>query len=130
MNCDAGVQRVEEARAAGRDVEAPGALDAQLVLHQASGGGIHHVGGDRADDDQIHLLQIEGMRLQQILDRFDGQIAGGNSLVDQVTLADSGAFQDPLVGGVHHFFQVLIGEDARRDVGTESGNLGATSVRQ
>ena len=63
-------------------------------------------GRDRADDDQVHFLQVEGMRLQQILHRFDGQIAGGHALVDHVTLANAGTLQDPLVGGVHHLFKV------------------------
>ncbi len=70
------------------------------------------------------------MRFQQILHGSHSQIAGGYSFVDQVTLADSGALQDPLIGGVDHLFQVLIGKDARRNVGAESSNFGATSSRQ
>ena len=48
-------------------------------------------------------------------------------LSDQMALADAGALQDPLVGGVDHLFQVLIGQNARRNVGAESGDFGATS---
>ncbi len=101
-----------------------------LCLHQASGGGIHHVGSNSADNDQIDLLQIDRMRLHQLLNRFHGEIAGGNALVHQMALADPRAFQDPLIGGINHFFQVLIGEDAGRNVGAKRCDLGATSVRQ
>ena len=130
MNWDAGVQRVKEAGASRRQIVAPGARDAQLVLHQAGGGGKHHVGGDGADDDHVNLLQIDGVRLHELLDRFDGEIAGRDAFVHQMALANSGAFQDPLVGGFHHLFQVLVGEDARRNVGPQGGDLGADRLRQ
>ena len=91
--------------------------------------GIHHVRRDRADDDQVDLLQVEGMDFQQLLDRFDGEVAGGNALVGNVALANARALQDPLVGGLDHVFQVLIGEDARRDVGSERSDFGANRTR-
>ena len=79
---------------------------------------------------EIDLLQVDWMRLLQILHRFDRQVARGDSLVHQMTLANPGAFQNPLVGGVHHCFKVLVGQNARRDVSSKSSNFGATSCRQ
>jgi hypothetical protein len=46
-----------------------------------------------------------------------------------MTLTDSGAFQDPLVGGINHFLEVLIGKNAGRNVSAESSDFGA-NIRQ
>ena len=42
-----------------------------------------------------------------------------------VALANASTIDDPLIGGINHFFQVLITENLRGDIGSESGNLGA-----
>ena len=55
------------------------------------------------------------------------EVAGGNAFVHQVTLADAGTLQDPLVGGVHHFLEILIAKNAGRNVSAESGDFGATT---
>ena len=78
----------------------------------------------------VNLLQIDGVGLHEVLDRFDGEIARRHAFVHQMPLANAGAFQDPLVGGFHHLFQVLVGKDARRDVGPQGGDLGADRLRQ
>jgi len=83
------------------------------VLHQAGGGGIHHVRRDSADDDQVHGLQIEGMLALQLFHGFDGQVAGGYALIGNVALADADALHNPFVGGVHHCFQIGVGQEAR-----------------
>ena len=59
------------------------------------------------------------------LGSFHGQIAAGHSLFDDVALADTGAFDDPLVRGFYHLFQIFVGEQARRDVGSQGADFGA-----
>ncbi len=56
---------------------------------------------------------------------FDGQSLVADPFVDEVTLADAGALDDPLVVGVDHFFEVCIGEDTGWNVGADGGDLGA-----
>ncbi len=86
------------------------------MLHQAGGGGVHHVRRNRADDDKIHRLQIEGMLALQLFHGFDGEVAGGYALVGKVAFADADSVHDPFVGSVHHFFQIGVGQEARRNV--------------
>ena len=52
-------QRVGERRAGGAQVEAPGAVRADLVLQQARRARKHHVGRHRADDDEPDVVGRE-----------------------------------------------------------------------
>ena len=124
------VQRVNEARASRRDIESPGVLDAQLVLHQACGGGIHHVGRNRPHDDQVDFLQVERMRLQQVLHCQHGHVAGRDALVRNVALPNPDALENPLVAGVDHLLEIGIGKDARRQIGAKRANFGANRFAQ
>jgi hypothetical protein len=38
---------------------------------------------------------------------------------------DSGALQNPIVGGVDHLFEIEISEHSRRDVGTQGADFRA-----
>ncbi len=43
-------------------------------------------------------------------------------MIDDVTLADAGALQDPFVAGFDHLLEVGIGQDAGRHIGGEAGD--------
>ncbi len=63
----------------------------------------------------------------QILD-FEHEIDGGevgrrDARIDDVALADAGALQDPFVAGLDHLLEIGVGQDFRRDIGGEAGNL-------
>ena len=60
----------------------------------------------------------------------DREIAGGNALVDDMPLADADAGHDPFIVGVDHFFEVGIGEQARRHIRAQSADFGADRFRQ
>jgi hypothetical protein len=47
-----------------------------------------------------------------------------------MTLADADALHDPLIIGIDKFFQVGVGEKARRNVGAESADLNALKLAQ
>ena len=51
---------------------------------------------------------------QSLSSGFDRQIAGGDSFIDNVPFTNAYAFPDPLIDGIDHFFQVGIGQKARR----------------
>jgi len=122
-----GLQRVDESRTAARNVESPRVLRADLVLHQAGGGGEHHVGRDGADDDDFQFVRPDAARRQALLRRFHAHVARAQALGKHVTLANASAGEDPLVGGVDHLFQVLIGEHLGRNICAEGRDLGATA---
>ena len=66
-------------------------------------------------------------RRQTLLRRLDAHIADALSLGQHVPLADTGPLHDPLVVGVHHLFEVFIGQHIGGNVGAERRNLGATA---
>ena len=67
----------------------------------------------------------DAARRQALLRRLRAHVAHALSLGQHVPLADAGALHDPLVVGVYHFFEVLIGQNIGGNVGSERGNLGA-----
>ena len=116
-------QPVNEARAGSDQIEAPGVLGAQLVLHQAGGRGEQHVGRDRTDDDGVQFGGRDAALGQRVLRRFARHVGGRHVRIGDVPLADPGTLQDPLVGGIDHLFQVLVRQDAGRRVTAEGRNF-------
>ena len=120
----ADLQRVGKAGAGGGEVEAPGAGGAELVLHEAGGG------RERACPGVTVATMMTSTSVgwmpraaRQLRGGFDGKVAGGDALVDEVAFADAGALDDPLVVGVDHFFEVGVGQQAGRNVGSDGRNL-------
>ena len=70
---------------------------------------------------------MPGLR-KHVLGSFQSQIAAGDALVGEMAFANAGAIQDPLVGGVDHLFQVSVGKQAGRNIGSKSADLGAQQV--
>ena len=62
---------------------------------------------------------------QRLSGSLGGEVAGGYSFIYDVALANAGALDDPVVGGFYHLFQIVVGQQARRDVGAQGSNLGA-----
>ncbi len=94
----------------GRDeVEPPGALGSDAVLHEAGGGREKVVGGDGADDDRVDLRRFDSALRQRAAGRQDRHIGGSHLRVGNMALADARALHDPLVVGIDQLFQVLIG---------------------
>src|SRR5450432_3836562 len=120
-----GLQGEDKSRAGGREIEAPTALCSQLVLHQAGGGREEHVGRDCGHHDGLDFAGVDSALRQSAPGSFGGQIAGSYTFVHDVAFANAGARQDPLVGGLHDFFEVPIGQDSGRDIGSQGGDLGA-----
>ena len=58
---------------------------------------------------------------------LNADVADAQSLGEHVPLADTGPLDDPLVVGVDHLFEVLIGENLGGNVGAERRNLGAAA---
>ena len=70
------------------------------------------------------------MRCHEFLHRLDCQVARGHAFVDKVAFADADSAHDPFIGCVDHLFQVCIGKNAGRKVGTESADLNALKLGQ
>ena len=48
------------------------------------------------------------MAFEQVLYRLYREVAGGNAFIGNVALANTGTFQNPLVGGLDHFSRSLL----------------------
>jgi hypothetical protein len=43
-------------------------------------------------------------------------------------LKDASPSKDPLVGGLHHLFEVFVGKDPGRDIGSQGRDFGAQTL--
>jgi hypothetical protein len=122
----AGRQRVNESAASGGDIEAPAVSDLEFVLNQAGSGRIHHVGSYGSDNDGLNVADVRAVTFDKILDGIDGQVAGRNAFFDDMTFADTGPCEDPVVGRLYHLLQLEIIEYLGRDISAESSDLGTS----
>ena len=125
----AGLHGIDKCGAGGGEVESPNPGRAQLVLHQAGGGGKKHIGRDGADDDGVDVVRREPALSQGFLRRLDREVAGGHSFFDNVPFANSDAGENPVIGGVDHFLQVGVGEKARWNVSAKGADLRSDAGR-
>jgi len=113
----------------GGDIESPDPGGAEFVLHQAGGRGEKHVWSDGADDDGIDVAGREAALGKGFFGGFDGEVAGGYALFDDVAFADAHAGEDPVVGSVDHFFEVGVGKKFGRNIGAEGADFGSDTSR-
>ena len=72
-----------------------------------------------ADDDQLDLIGPQAGLRNRLARGLGGEVGGRDAGVDDVPLADAGALQDPLVGGLDHPLEIGVGQQARRHEGRE-----------
>ena len=107
----AGRQGEEEARAGGRYVVGEGVLAACLVGDQVTRRGEEHVGGDRGADHHVDLHRIDAGLVQQVLHGARSHVGGAHAVgLEDVTGLDAGVRGDPLVRGVDHTAQLVVGQ--------------------
>src|SRR5258708_15095067 len=114
-----GLQRIDKTGAGRGDIETPGAFCAQLVLHQAGGGGEQHVGSYGSDKDRLHLAGGPAASSQRFFGGLGREVGGSHAFIHDVPLANAGSLDDPLVVGVNHLFEIGVGQQSRRDVGSK-----------
>jgi hypothetical protein len=99
-------------------------------LNEASGRGKKHVGRNRSHNDRVELGRVDAALGKRSLRRLDRKIAGCNTFVHEMTLADTDTLHDPLVIGIDKFFEVGVSKKARRNVGAKSADLNALKLTQ
>src|SRR5439155_10391100 len=120
-------QSVDETGASGFDVESGGVSGAELLLHQAGGGGEEHVRSDGGDDNQLDLVGGDPGLFHRPPGGFGGHVRGEFVVGGQSPFLDVRAGGDPLVGRLDHFFQFGVGQDSFRHVGADGDDgTGAT----
>src|SRR5271156_431630 len=114
---------VEKAGAGGGEIEAPGIFRTDAILDEAGGGGEQHVGSDGGDDDEADFIGVDATGGENFAGCFGAEMGRGDAGVSVMPLANSGAGANPFVAGIHSFFEVEIGDHARRNVSSHSGNF-------
>ncbi len=106
-----GGEGIDEAGAGRVDIECPDvSFNAEVVLHETGDGRGHHVGRECADDDEVEFLRLHLRFGQSMPGRFGRQRGGGFPRSGDATFQHAGALDDPVAGGVDHFFKVGIGQ--------------------
>ena len=116
-------QRIGEPGAGGAEVEAPGVVGADLRLQHARGARKDRVRRRGADDDEAELVGGDAGLAHRPFGGDLGEVRGADAGLGDVALADAGALQDPLVGGVDQLLEVRVGQHPRRHVGGQAGDL-------
>ena len=90
-------------RGAAQHVQARGNL--------GGGGGKCRIGGRRRDDDDVDGVRVHAGIAERARRGLECQIGGRFVVAGDVTDFDPGTLQDPRIARVHHFCQIVIGED-------------------
>lgn len=123
MNFAPGGQGEQEAAASCRNVEREGVLAASLVGDQVTRRGEEHVGGHRGADHHVNLHGVHPRLIQQIDDRTGAHVGAADTLaLEDMARLDTRMRHDPLVVGVDHPAQFVVGEDIFRKVLSHTRN--------
>ena len=114
---------VQEAGTGGGKIESPGIFRAEMILDEAGGGGEKHVRSYGGDDDHADVVRANAAGGEKFAGCFCAEMGGRHTWICVMPLANSGAGANPFVAGVHSLFQIEIGDHARRNVSSHSGNL-------
>ena len=106
----ADLQPVDEAGTRGLHIKGGRPAGADFLLHQAGGVGKGHVRGDGGDDDELDLVGGDAGHFHGALGGVGGEVGGEFVFGRETPFLDAGARDDPFIGGVHHFFQVGVGQ--------------------
>ena len=96
-------------------------------LEQRAAIGEYEVGSRRAEDDQVDIRGAHSGRLEGTARGMFGKVDSGLSVGGDVPTLDAGASPDPLVGGIHHLFEIGVGENL---LGKMTARAGDTRMNQ
>jgi epoxyqueuosine reductase len=116
-------ESIGKARARGGEIKSPSFRSAQSILDQASGGGEKHVRSHGGYHDYVDFFGRHAFGGQEFLCGLRAEMGGGDSRVGVMPFADAGAGANPLVGGVHNFFEIGVGHYTWREVTRNGSNF-------
>ena len=119
-----GAESIDEAAAYCLNIERRAAFRAELRLQHARGAREHHVRRSGRDHDETDVLRADAGRLDCLAAGRKREIARVFGVRSDMALANSGARENPLVGGIHHALEVLVGEDFARQVAAGAHDAG------
>ena len=118
-------ERVDEARAHRLHVEGRALGDAEPGLDAHGGGREGAIGRGGGADDEIDVDRVDAGAHQRLTRGGDAEIGGQLAVGSDVALRDAGPLLDPLIAGVDHAGQVVVGHDALGQVGADAADHGS-----
>ena len=110
-------QREQESAARGRHVECEGILAAGLVGDQIARRREEHIGGHGGADHHIDRHRVYARLVEQVDDGARSHVGTADAFAfEDVARLDTGVRHDPLVVGIDHLAQLVIGEDILRKI--------------
>ncbi len=116
-------EREDETRADRLDIEGDPAGDAELGLHLRGRRRERVVRRRRADNDQINVHGGNIGRRQSAVGGAYREVGGEFTVGGDVSLADAGARDDPLIRGLDPLRELGVGDDPFRKIRTAPENL-------
>src|SRR6185312_4749617 len=89
----------------------------------------HHIRSNCAHNNGFDLGGVDTTLEQDTTRRFHRHIGSGHFGSGNVALTDTRALENPLVGGVDHFFQVLVGQHSRWHITTKGADSSSRQIR-
>src|SRR6266851_6271667 len=115
-------QAVHEAGARRERVPGHSTGSAELVLDPAGHGWKWTVGRRGADQDHVEVCRRDAGGVKRGARGLGRDLKRGRTRLRDVPLVDARALGDPLVGGVHHLFEVEVRDDLVWRVNAHSGD--------
>ena len=103
------LQRVDHRRALLADVERRDTHRAQLGSQNGRRARQDEVRRHRREEDVVDVLGRQLRRSERALGGFEGQVRGSYTIGRVVTRDDPGSLLDPLIGGLHHAREIVVG---------------------
>src|SRR5580700_2306609 len=118
-------QRIAEAGARGVQVIGAGRVDAEPAGHRRRGVRDRRLGGAGGDDHQVDVLGGQAAGGQRLAARVDRHVGDGLVRARDPAAGDADPAADPLVIGIHHGGDLVVGHDPGRLVTAKCQDSGA-----
>ena len=115
-------QRVDESGAHGLDIKGRASMNVQTLLQQTGGAGKNLIGRGCGDNDQVNGVLRDARRLHGAQGRLFTHGTAGLTVGGDVAFTDAGALDDPAIRGIHHFFQIGVGQNLLRQITAGADN--------
>ncbi len=118
------VERVEEARARGVEVDRAGEVAADLLGDRGREARHHAIRGEAADHDAVDVLRFAAGVLEGHRAGLGGEVGERARAVEQAALADAGAPDDPLIRRVEVLREIGVRDDLLGQRGSDADDAG------
>ena len=98
------------------DIESGAVVNAQTGLNLGRGRWKSIVGGGRRQHDQVDIAGRHSSAVERPTRRRQSQIGGHLAFRRDMSLADTGAFENPFIGGVDAGRELGVGDHPRRQI--------------